>query len=76
MDPPLSLPPDLEAFKRLIATRGKSKGGPAQNFVKKVDILSVELLVDRTCRLALHLIECGLIKQFTGLYPSPKTIDG
>ena len=41
MDPPLPLPPDLEAFKRLIASSGKRKGGPTQKFVKKVDIPSV-----------------------------------
>ena len=45
-DPPLPLPPDLEAFKRLIASCGKRKGGPTQKFVKKVNIPSIELLVD------------------------------
>ena len=37
-EPPLPLPPDLEAFKKLIASSGKRKGGPAHKFVKKVDI--------------------------------------
>ena len=49
MDPPLPLPPDLEVFKRLIASSGKRNGGPAQKFVKKVDILSIELHVVHTC---------------------------
>ena len=54
-DPPLPIPPDLEAFKRLIASCGKRKGGPLQKFVKKVDIPSVELPVERTCRTTLNL---------------------
>ena len=37
-EPPLPLTPDLEAFKRLIASSGKRKGGPTQKFVKKVEI--------------------------------------
>ena len=49
MDPPLPLPLDLEAFKRLIASSGMRKGDPAQKFVKKVDILSIELHVVHTC---------------------------
>ena len=75
-EPPLPLPPDLEAFKRSIASSGKRKGGPTQNFVKKVDIPSVELPADKTCHLTLNLAERGLIGQFTGLWPSPKAIDG
>ena len=71
MDPPLPLPPDLVAFNKLIATSGKRIGGPAQKFVKKVDIHSVEFPIDRTCRSALHFAERGLISQFTGLWPSP-----
>ena len=43
-DPSLPLPPEFDAFKRLIASRGKRKGGPLQKFVKKVDIPLVELL--------------------------------
>ena len=44
--------------------------------MKKVDIPSVELPADQTCRSALNLAERGLIGQFTGLWPSPKAIDG
>ena len=72
---PLPLPPDLEAFNKLIASSGKRKGGPTQKFVKKVDIPSVELPAEKTCRSALNLAERGLIGQFTGLWPSPKAID-
>ena len=74
--PPLPLPLDLEAFKRLIASRCKKIGGPAQKFVKKVDIPLVELLADHIRRSDLNLSERGLIEQFTGLWPSPKAIDG
>ena len=55
MDPPLPLPPDLEAFKKLIASSGKRTGGPAQKFIKKMDIPSVELPAAQTCRSALNL---------------------
>ena len=75
-EPPPPLPPDLEAFKRLITYCGKRKAGHAPKFVKKMDIPSVELLVDRTCHLALNLAERGLIGKFTSLWPSPKAIDG
>ena len=40
-----------------------------------MDIPSVELLVDRTCRSALNLAKRGLIEQFIDLWPSPKSID-
>ena len=43
--------------------------------MKKVDIPSVELPVDRICRSVLNLAERGLIGQFTSLWPSPKAID-
>ena len=66
-EPPLPLPLDLEIFNKLIASSGKRKGGHAQKFVKKVDIPSVELTADKTCRSALNLVERGLIEQFTGL---------
>ena len=59
MDPggvPLKhLSPDLEAFKKLIASCGKRNGGVSQKNVKKVDIPSVELPAKRTCRSALNL---------------------
>ena len=74
-DPPLPLPPELDAFKRLVASCGKRKGGPSQKFVKKVEIPSVELLAYRICRSTLNHAERGLICQFTGLWPSPEAID-
>ena len=74
-DPPL--PPELDAFKRLVASYDKRKGNSlVQQFVKKVDIPSVELSIERPCQTDLNLSECGLIGQITGLWPSPKAIDG
>ena len=75
-DPPLSLPPDLDACKIFIATCVKRKGRPSHKFVNKIDIPSVELPAERTCHTDLNLVECGIIGQFTGLWPSPKAIDG
>ena len=54
-DPP-PLPPKFLAFKRLVASSGKRKGSTlVQRFVKKVDIPTVELLVQRPCRMTLNL---------------------
>ena len=70
------LPPELEAFKMLIASGRKRTGGGVQRFVKKVDIPSVKLLAEQTCCFALNLADRGLIGQFSSLWPSPKAIDG
>ena len=51
------LPPELEAFKKLIASGRKRNGGGSQKFVKKVDIPSVELPTERTYRSALNLAD-------------------
>ena len=76
-DPPPPLPPKFLAFKILVASSGKQKGNSlVQQFVKKVDIPTVELPTERPCRTALNLSEHGLIGQFTRLWPSPKAIDG
>ena len=74
-DPPLPLPPDLDAFKRLIASCGKRKGGPSQKFVKKTYMPSVEIPA-KTCQTDLNLVVRGLIGKFTGISPFPKAIDG
>ena len=60
----------------LIASSKKSTGGGVQRFVKKVDIPSVELRAEWTCRFALNLADWGLIGQFYGLLPSPKATYG
>jgi hypothetical protein len=47
-----------------------------KKFVKKLDsIPSVALLVDEPCRATLNLAARSLIGQFTGLWPSPKSIE-
>ena len=76
-DPPPPLPPNLDAFKRLISTCSKRKGGPyLRIFVKKFDIHSGELPTERTYRMTLNLAERRIIRKFTGFWPSPKAIDG
>ena len=42
---------------------------------KMIEIPEVSLLASRPCRIALNLIERGLIGQFTGLWPSPKATE-
>ena len=74
---PPPLPPELDAFKPLIAACGKRKGSPlGQPFVKKADIPSIDLSAERPYRTALNLAERGLIGQFTELWPSSKAVDG
>lgn len=47
-----------------------------QKFVKKLDsIPTVALPEEEICKAALNLAEKGLIGQFTGLWPSPKTVE-
>jgi hypothetical protein len=47
-----------------------------QKFVRKMDsIPSVALPEEETCKAALNLAERGLIGQFTGLWPSPKSVE-
>jgi hypothetical protein len=72
--PPL---PDLEAFKKLVAGASKRPlSATKQKFVKKLDCIpSVELPIEETCRSAVNLADRGLIGQFTGLWPSPKSVE-
>ena len=70
-------PPDLEAFRSLVAAAEKRPPSASQQkFVKKLDnIPTVSLPVEDACRSALNLAERGLIGQFTGLWPSPKAVE-
>jgi hypothetical protein len=72
--PPLS---ELEAFRKLVAAASKRPPSAVQQkFVKKLDnIPSVELPLEETCRTTVNLADKGLIEQFTGLWPSPKSVD-
>ena len=66
--PPPPLPPELDAFKCLVASYGKRKVGPyLQRFVKKADIPFVEFPTERSCHMTLNLVERGLIGKFSGL---------
>jgi hypothetical protein len=67
----------LEAFKALVRSAGpKSKPPISSKFVKKMEeIPSLELSPEEPCNLALLLAENALIGKFTGLWPSPKTVE-
>jgi hypothetical protein len=67
----------LEAFKALVRSAGpKSKPSLSSKFVKKMEeIPSLELSPEQPCSLALLLAEKALIGKFTGLWPSPKTVE-
>ena len=74
--PPL-LPLEIDAFKCLIASCGKRKGSPlGHSFVKKTDIPFVDFSTERPCQTDLNLVECCLIGQFTGMWLSPKAVEG
>jgi hypothetical protein len=72
--PPL---PEIDAFRKMVAEASKRPSSAAQQkFVKKLDCIpSVELPLEETCRSAVNLADRGLIGQFTGLWPSPKTVE-
>jgi hypothetical protein len=67
----------LDAFQALVrAVRPNSKPSISSKFVKKMEeIPSVELSPEEPCKLALLLAETALIGKFTGLWPSPKTVE-
>ena len=72
-----SHPPKLVAFKKLLASYGKRKMNESRHeFVKKLDCIPIVALpAEETCRSALNLADRGLIGQFIGLWPSPKTVN-
>ena len=67
----------LEAFRELVRSAGpKSKISLLSKFVKnREEIPSLELSPEGPCNLALLLAEKALIGKFTGLWPSPKTVE-
>ena len=75
VSPPL--PPEVLAFKSLVASGPKRPPSESlKRFVKKMDsIPTVALPEEDTCRSALNLAERGLIGHFTGLWPSPKSVE-
>ena len=72
-----SPPPELAAFRKLIANSGKCKlNKTQQKFVKKMDnIPTVALPAEETCISALNLLDRGLIGPFIGMWPSPKVVE-
>jgi hypothetical protein len=67
----------LEAFKVLVCSAGpKSKPSLSSKFVKKMEeIPSLELSPEEPCNISLFLAEKALIEKFTGLWPSPKSVE-
>jgi len=79
MDPPdpLGGDPELQrAFSNLVKSLPPQRPRPTTtNFVKKLDVLQEVHLPPTIPRMAaISLAEKGLIGQFTGLWPSPKTM--
>jgi len=73
--PPISTD---EAFQRLVSSSGKKTVPIAiPKFIKKLETVpEIELPADKPMKAALALAERGLVGQFMGLWPSPKTTDG
>jgi hypothetical protein len=69
--------PKIDAFRKLVVEASKRLPSAAQQkFVKKLECIpSVELPLEETCRSAVNLADRGLIGQFTGLWPSPKSVE-
>jgi hypothetical protein len=70
-------PPEVTAFKALIDLNSKRQPSVSQQkFVKRMNTIpTVALPEAETCKAALNLAEKGLIGQFTGLWPSPKSVE-
>jgi hypothetical protein len=75
--PPPLCPFELESFTRLITLQGKKrKCRELPKFVKNLEeITEVALPLEKTIQIALSLAERALIGQFTGLWPSPKSME-
>jgi hypothetical protein len=76
-EPPPPPPPELTTFKKLVEACSKRPVTPSQHkFVKKMEsISSVALPTEEPCLPSLNIVERGLICQFMGLWPSPKSIE-
>jgi hypothetical protein len=74
--PPPSPPSVVDAFNKLLASLPKKKKYEVTNFVKKLDeIPEISLPREGPIQVALSLVDRALVGQFTGLWPSPKTIE-
>ena len=67
--------PLSELFKNLVAEQNKniSKGAPLKLVKRIEDVPVVALPPEDTIHVDLSLADRALIRQFTGLWPSPKT---
>lgn len=74
---PPSAPLEVLAFRSMVVAGPKRPPSAIQQkFVKKLDTIPfVALPEEETCKAALNLAERGLIGHFTGLRPSPKSVD-
>lgn len=71
-DPPSD--PAFDAFNQLLAGLPPKKRSDASKFVKKLnEIPEISLPLETPIQVALSLADRGLIGQFTGLWPSPKS---
>jgi len=78
LGPSMYLPssPAVDAFNQLLASLPQKKRSEASKFVKKLDeIPEISLPPEAPIQVALSLADRGLIGQFTGLWPSPKTTE-
>ena len=79
MDPPLD--PDLEEFnghfQRIVASSAplSSSVSSSSHFVKRSQVPSVKLSFMASKRKVVTLSEKGLIGLFTGLWPSPRSVE-
>jgi hypothetical protein len=76
---PLPPPPsaDEEAFRILVNAQGKKKvGGAMPKFIRKLeDVPVIDLPPDQPMSVVIPLEDRALVRQFTGLWPSPRTVD-
>ena len=76
MDPPD--PSSFEdRFQNIVASlpRDQPAVAPASRFVKLADVLEVKLSSAASKRKAITLSKKGLIGLFTGLWPSPRSVE-
>jgi len=76
-EPPPAPSEEEKAFLRLIKGMGKRKDAlPPPKFVKRLEsVPEIALPEEKSMRVAVSLAERGLIGQFSGLWPSPKTTE-
>jgi hypothetical protein len=71
-------PPDPKvlAFRALVSTLGKAPNPQPLRFVKKLEsIPQVLLLASSPRHMDLALSKCSMIKKFTGIWPSSRSME-